>query len=138
MSTGQHASRRLRERGFSLIELMVAVAVVALLAAIATPTYRNYIRRGAVEEATSQLSTGQVALEQYFLDNRTYVGGPCPAATTNFTFACTRAAATYTITATGRNAVSDFVYTLDQADARTTAGPWGSGNCWVVRSGDSC
>lgn len=138
MSTGQHASHRPAERGFSLIELMVAVAIVALLAAIATPTYRNYIRRGAVEEATSQLSTGQVALEQFFLDNRTYVGGPCPSATTNFTFACTLAAATYTVTATGSNAVSGFVYTINQADARTTTGSWGSGNCWIVRSGDSC
>ena len=138
MSTAQYASPRPLGRGFSLIELMVAVAIVALLAAIATPTYRNYIRRGAVEEATSQLSTGQVALEQYFLDNRTYVGGPCPAATTNFTFNCTRAAATYTITATGRNVVAGFTYTLDQADTRTTAGSWGSGNCWIVRSGDAC
>ena len=44
-----------RERGFSLIELMVVVAIAAVLASIAIPSYRDYVRRGAIEEATSPL-----------------------------------------------------------------------------------
>ena len=63
-----------RERGFSLIELMVVVAIAAVLISVAIPSYRDYVRRGAIEEATSQLSAGRVVFEQFFLDNRTYDG----------------------------------------------------------------
>lgn len=126
--------------GFTLIELMVAVAIVAILMSIAIPTYRDYVRRGAVEEATALLGGGSVALEQFFLDNRTYVGGPCPGDTKYFTTACTLAATTYTITVTGSGNLSGFVYTIDQAGARTTQGPWNSGTatCWITRKGDTC
>lgn len=79
-------------------------------------------------------------MEQYFLDNRTYVGAPCPTGTREFTFTCNPAptATTYRIVATGSGRVEDFVYTINQAGARTSAGPWGSGNCWVARKGDPC
>lgn len=131
----------LREaRGFTLIELMIAVAIVAILLSVAIPSYRDYIRRGAVEEATARLGSGSVALEQYFLDNRTYVGGPCPGNTKYFTTTCTLAATTYTITVTGTGNLSGFVYTIDQAGARTTQSPWNSGtaSCWITRGGDTC
>jgi type IV pilus assembly protein PilE len=127
-----------RDRGFTLIELMIAVVIVGILTAVAVPSYRDYVRRGAIEEASSTLSTGKVALEQYFLDNRTYVGGSCPTATTNFTYSCSLTASSYTLTATGSNLVAGFVYTLNNLDARTTTSAWGNGNCWILRKGDSC
>jgi type IV pilus assembly protein PilE len=127
-----------RDLGFTLIELMVAVVIVGILAAVSIPGYRDYLRRGAIEEATSSLATGRVALEQYFLDNRTYVGATCPSATTNFTYTCTITATTYLITATGANLVSGFAYTLNSSDARTTTSSWGNGNCWILRKGDTC
>ena len=63
-------------RGFTLIEVMITVAVVAILAAVALPQYRDYVTRGRIPEATSRLATLQVQAEQYFQDNRTYVGAP--------------------------------------------------------------
>lgn len=127
-----------RIRGFTLIELMIAVVIVGILAAVSVPSYRDYVRRGAIEEATSTLATGRVDLERYYLDNRTYVGATCPSATTHFSFTCTLTATTYLITSTGSGLVSGFSYTINNADTRTTTSSWGNGNCWIVRKGDSC
>ena len=63
-----------KQSGFTLIELMITVVVVAILAAIAVPSYRDYILRGKVAEATSTLSTLRLGMEKWFSDNRTYVG----------------------------------------------------------------
>ena len=71
--------------GFTLIEVMIVVAIVAILAMVATPSYRNYILRGALVDGTTLLSTASGNMERYFQDNRTYeaVGAnipPCSAA----------------------------------------------------------
>lgn len=125
--------------GFSLIELMITVAIVALLAAIAVPSYTDYLRRGAIEEGTAALASGRVALEQYFLDHRSYVDATCPTSTAKFTVSCTTTATTYVITATGIGNVSGFVYTLNETGLRTTAGPWGTGaSCWITQKGTAC
>lgn len=127
-----------RSAGFTLIELLIAIAIVGILTAIAVPSYREYLRRGAVEDGLANISSGRVAIEQYFLDNRTFVGAPCPTNTDRFAMTCAFAAATYTITATGSGNVATFIYTLDQSGARTTAGAWGSGACWISRKGGAC
>jgi type IV pilus assembly protein PilE len=138
-----------RDRGFTLIEVMVTVAVVAILAAIAVPSYRDYVIRGKVPEATSRLATRQVQLEQYFQDNRTYVGAPgCAAENPDnpyFDFSCTVQTATaFTLGAQGKNAMTGFTYTVTQANAKaTTAVPSGwtahsPNNCWVTKSGGIC
>lgn len=136
----QETKRRYRQNGMSLVELMIVVAIIGILTAIATPLYREHTRRGAVEEALANLSTGRTAMEQYFLDNRTYAGAVCPSGTNDFTFTCNPApgATTYRIVATGTGRAAGFVYTLNQAGARTSAGPWGSGNCWIARKGATC
>jgi type IV pilus assembly protein PilE len=58
--------------GFTLIELMVVVAVMAILGTIAVSTYRNYILRTNRTEARMALLATQVAQEKYFLQNNQY------------------------------------------------------------------
>src|ERR1700676_1856845 len=69
-----------RARGFTLLEVMIVVAIVAVLAAIALPNYSDYVKRGKIIDATSKLSDARVHLEQWFQDNRTYAGA-CTAVT---------------------------------------------------------
>src|SRR5690606_1858627 len=59
-------------RGFTLIELMITVAIIAILAAVAVPSYQDYVRRGKVTEATATLAQFRIKMEQYFQDNQTY------------------------------------------------------------------
>lgn len=133
-----------KQQGFTLVELMIVVVVIGILASLAIPSYSNYTIRGKLAEATSTLSDGRVKMEQFFQDNRTYANGTCPAATTNFTYACSNlTAATYTITATGNGNLSVFSYTIDQSNTKQTTAlksGWGTvpANCWITSSGGSC
>jgi type IV pilus assembly protein PilE len=127
------------QTGFTLIEVMVAVAIVAILAAVALPSYQDYVRRGKVPDATSGLSQGRINREQWFQDNRTYVGAVCPGATQNFAFACAATATTFGITATGIGGMAGFQYTINHQNVRTSATPWGaSATCWITKAGETC
>lgn len=128
------------QNGFTLIELMIVVAIIGILAAVALPAYNDYVTRGKLAEAKSVLSDGRIKLEQFFQDNRTYAGGPCPAATKYFIFACGAPdATTYTITATGIGNLATYSYTINQANTKTSATPWGnSATCWVTNRGGAC
>lgn len=148
-----------RETGFTLIELMVVVAIVAILAAIAMPSYTDYIRRGQVAEAPTYLADYRVKLEQYYQDYRNYgTGAACangtgapswsnfvPAGAQYFTYACalTNGGQGYTLTATGssRQAVG-HEYTIDNNNNRTTTKFKGTAyspakGCWLI-SGNEC
>ncbi len=144
---------RKRHGGFTLIELLITVAIAAILSMIAVPSYRDYIVRSNIPDATSNLSTKQVRMEQSFQDNRTYVGGTgCTADSTSskyFDFTCTDggdavAATTYILTAVGKNSMAGFKFTINQTGAKTTrAVPTGwsqpsPNNCWVTKKAGTC
>jgi type IV pilus assembly protein PilE len=59
-------------RGFTLIELMIALVIVAILAGIAVPSYRNYVLRSHRVEATAALLKVAAAQEKFYLQNNTY------------------------------------------------------------------
>lgn len=155
-------SRRRTSDGFTLIELMVAVAIVGILVSVALPTYRNFVIRSRLVAAINALSTMRAQMEQYYLDNRTYMSvsatilTPCTAyavttttSTMPFTVGCSAAgdvptATTYRLRATGAGVVAGAVYTVDQAGNMTTVSyptSWGTvpaNSCWLMRKGDSC
>ena len=144
------------QTGFTLIEMMIVVAIIGILAAIAMPQYANYIVRGKVPDATSNLATKRIAMEQFFLDNHYYSGAnnapACNTDTTSskyFTFSCpTFTASTYTIQAAGNNPgpMAGFTYTIDQSNNKTStvAAPaptnWiaASASCWITNTGGAC
>lgn len=148
-------STRARTRGFTLIEVMITVAIVAILAGVALPAYRDYVRRGQLPEAFAALSDFRVKLEQYYQDNRNYgvddcgggAGGPAWAAFAAgkwFTFACEvlDSGQGYRVTATGASgaATDGQVYTIDHNNAQQTTKFKGSSvskSCWLSR-GNEC
>jgi type IV pilus assembly protein PilE len=136
--TGSRGSGPTGALGVTLIELMITALVLAILLSVAIPSYREYVRRGAVAGAIEVLAGGRVVAEQFFLDNREYEGMPCPAGTRHFTIECESDEDGYTITAVGNGSMDEFVYTINEANLRTTRGPWGDANCWITRKGEGC
>ena len=65
---------RVKNSGMTLIELVVVVTIVAILAAIAVPSYRQYVLRGNRAEGQSALMQLAAAQEKFYLQNNTYAG----------------------------------------------------------------
>jgi len=64
--------RKGNEKGFTLIELMIVVAIIGILAAIAIPNFMNYQCQANQREGQAQLSNLRTALETYYAENNTY------------------------------------------------------------------
>ena len=133
--------------GFTLIEVMIVVAIIAILASVAVPAYTDYVLRGKIPEATSSLATKRVQMEQWFMDTRSYAGAPaCNSDTSNkyFDISCSASTATtYTLQAVGKGTMTGFTFTIDQSNGKATTitgvtGWTGNASCWVVRKGGDC
>ncbi len=152
------ATRHQFASGFTLIELMITVAIIGILAAVALPSYRDYILRGQLVDATNLLSAAQANMERYYQDNRTYaVTGSGSTATTppcavspspvqgKFTLTCDSSVTldtnNYKIKATGSGSTAKFTFYVDnfrtQSTVLATGAPWPSGTytCWYVKKG---
>ena len=139
-------------RGFSLIELMVVLAVFAILSTIAVGSYRRYSLRATRTEGRLALLAVQVAQEKYFLQNNTYaqdiatvIAAPpaglgvssinASGVTTGGNYTISFAAVTPTTyrlqaVATGsqtKDTVACLTFTIDEQGTRT---PLDSSGCW--------
>lgn len=142
------------QTGFTLIEVMIVVAIVAILASIAIPAYQDYVRRGQLTDATGNLSSLRVQMEQFYQDNRNYAGvgcsGVCGVACPNtryFTYTCVTANAgqTYLMSAAGSSGLTTgFTFTINETNTQATAAVsagWSlpaTPPCWVTKKGGLC
>lgn len=150
---GSRARARVRQQGFTLIELMIVVVVVAILAALAFPQYRDYVLRSNRAVAKSVLTQIADRQEQFYVANKSYAANLSTLGYEANTLFIDRAgnrsaaeggnaiyrvrltnadAATFTVTADVRNAQGQDTkctsFTLNQAGQRTATG--GGADCW--------
>ena len=137
------------QAGFSLVELMVALSIAAIITAFAMPAYRDHALRSYLPEMSSGLQLSALRLEQYYQDNRSYRNGTACGITLpsseRFLFSCSvpEDGQSFLLTATGSGAMAAFAYTIDhQGQTRTTSLPdtWGTAplDCWVMKRGATC
>ena len=129
------------QRGFTLIDLMIAVAIVAILTRIALPAYQAYIVRASRQAAQSELVALANAQEKIFLNSNAYTASVTGAYTgqssgglgvtsgktkdTRYTFSVAATATTFTLTATpvtGTPQAGDGNLTINEQNVRV----WGS------------
>ena len=114
---------RQKQKGVTLVEIMIAMGILAVIAAIAMPAYRGYIKTSREAEGWNNLAAIKLAQEEYFLENNRYFPDPDGNASTTaanlsaywspsesgtnrnfeYTVTSTGTGTSYTATATGRN-----------------------------------
>lgn len=135
---------RKHQPGFTLIELMITVAIVGILAAIALPSYQNSVMKSRRGDAKSDLLGLANAMERHFTVNNTYCGaasGGCdgtpsiydtnPQNAAYYTFDITADASTFTLTAQPEGSQADDpcgTLSLTQDGRRTTS--TNADGCW--------
>jgi type IV pilus assembly protein PilE len=145
-------TRKVCQAGFTLMEMMIVIAILGILIAIALPNYADYVMRSKIIDGTTKLGDFRSRMEKYYFDNRTYQNGancgipdPLPGGSDTFAVTCRApTATTYIVTATGipaKGMDALFVYTVTETNAKASSGPtgWtGSGTCWAIRKDGTC
>jgi len=116
-------------KGFTLIELMIVVAVVGVLAAIAIPSYQDYVRRSQRAEARAEVLRAEGWLERFYTENNRYSNNATndqnTAFSTRFTGVPAGSTTRYTIALTITNGGAS--YTISATP--TTTGPMNGDAC---------
>lgn len=132
---------RYNEQGFTLIEMMIVVAIIGILAGIAIPSYQEYMLRGNRTEGMAMLSDAAARQERYYAQNNTYadsvakLGVNANSNNNLYTLAVSNVSSTtYTLTATAIGAqVKDSKcgdLGLNQAGVKTETGTGAVSDCW--------
>jgi type IV pilus assembly protein PilE len=135
---GAQGGNMKKQRAFSLIELMIAIAIIAVLGMIAYPSYQSYLRKGHRAAAQTFMLDIASRQQQYLLDTRTYASdipgvlklAPSADLAGRYTFAVVPAAGpppSFVITATpvtGSSQDGDGALTLDNLGNKTPANKW--------------
>lgn len=136
----------MKNKGFTLIEMLVTLIIVGILTTIALPVYTDHVRRSQATEGVLALSDFRVKLEQHFQDNNTYEGAcgtsglaKIPTDLKYFTISCEELSKTgYSLKATSK----DFTYLVDELNNKETPSSpnnWKtSENCWIVSKDGQC
>ena len=118
--------------GFSLVELIITIAIIAILASVAVPSYNSHIVKSRRAEATINLTQAYNTYQAYYTNNNAYPTNNAllPPTSTYYTYTSNVVGSTYTLTATANASTSQAndagctVITLDQSGKQNPA------NCW--------
>jgi type IV pilus assembly protein PilE len=145
---------RQAEKGFTLVEIMIAVVLLAILAAVGYPQYTNHVATGYIAEAHADLMDYKNKLESYYQDEKSYRSGtsgstcgiPATAYNTGgkkFSYACTADEESFTVTATPSVPVLDGIgFTINNNGAKQTfkgtTTTITQATCWAKKRGGEC
>ncbi|WP_273821512.1 type IV pilin protein [Pseudomonas asplenii] len=145
------------QSGFTLVELMVSVVVVAILAAIAVPAYSSYVNKSTIKAAQADLVALSLNLENSYQKQLVYptstasgvtqiqcalIGNPSPCTSPSsgwqpsqsgkFNYSISSTSTTYTVTATGNGgALNGCTITLDQSNSRSISSCSSYNGSWL-------
>ena len=103
MDKSKHTRNLGRTRGFTLVELMITVAILFILAGIAIPLYSGYIREGHFTTIRSDMNGLRTSIEDYRLENATYVGATAEPGVSQFLADINGGSYTFSVSATSNS-----------------------------------